>query len=84
MWRFELNDYPADRLSALNFTDPLARADDAVVQPGRSSSEDQRRELEAAIDGLLARTGTTTSPWSGVARRLCDPQFDPERRRAAA
>src|SRR5262245_12353746 len=57
MWRFASNGYPADRLHAVDFTDPLARADDAVAQAGRSSSEDQRRELEAAIDSALARTG---------------------------
>jgi pimeloyl-ACP methyl ester carboxylesterase len=68
LWRFESNGYPAERLYAFNFTDPLARADDAVAQPGRSSSEDQRRELEAAIDGMLARTGGTRVALVGSSR----------------
>jgi hypothetical protein len=42
---------------ALNFTDPLARTDDAVAQQGRSSTEDQRRELGEAIKALKLRTG---------------------------
>jgi pimeloyl-ACP methyl ester carboxylesterase len=68
LWRFESNGYPADRLHAFNFTDPLARADDAVAQAGRSSSEDQRRELEAAIDGMLARTGASRVALVGSSR----------------
>ena len=42
---------------AINFTDPLARTDDAVAQPNRSSTEDQRRELGDAIKELKRRTG---------------------------
>jgi pimeloyl-ACP methyl ester carboxylesterase len=57
LWRFESNGYPRDRLVAFNFTDPLARSDDAVPQPDRSSTEDQLRELTAAIDATLMRTG---------------------------
>jgi hypothetical protein len=36
LWRMESNSVPRDRLAALNFTDPLARADDKVEQPNRS------------------------------------------------
>ena len=36
LWRMESNGVPRDRLAALNFTDPLARADDKVEQPNRS------------------------------------------------
>jgi pimeloyl-ACP methyl ester carboxylesterase len=57
LWRFESNGYPRDRMLAFNFTDPLARADDAVAEKGRSSTEDQLRELTAAIEALRARTG---------------------------
>ena len=53
---------------AINFTDPLARADDAVAQPGRSSSADQLRELNAAIDAVLARTGATRVALVGSSR----------------
>src|SRR5258708_34368516 len=43
LWRFESNGYPRERMHAFNFTDPLARADDAVAEKGRSSTEDQLR-----------------------------------------
>jgi pimeloyl-ACP methyl ester carboxylesterase len=59
LWRFESNGYPSDRLTAFNFTDPLARSDDAVPQPGRSSTEDQLHELTAVIDAALTRTNAT-------------------------
>lgn len=57
IWRMESNGIPRNRLMALNFTDPLARSDDAVAQQGRSSAEDQRRELGEAIAELKKRTG---------------------------
>ena len=57
VWRFESNDWPADRLFAINFTDPLARAVDAEAQPGRSSTGDQMRELAALVESVKARTG---------------------------
>src|SRR5690242_4777553 len=52
LWRMESNGIARDRMVAINFIDPLARADDSVAQPGRSSSEDQRRELGEAIAAL--------------------------------
>src|SRR6266436_7650606 len=57
-WRMESNGVPRDRMFAINFTDPLARTDDSVPQPNRSSTEDQRRELGEAIKQLQRRTGT--------------------------
>jgi pimeloyl-ACP methyl ester carboxylesterase len=57
LWRMESNGVPRNRLMALNFADPLARTDDAVAQQGRSSTEDQRRELGEAIKALKLRTG---------------------------
>jgi hypothetical protein len=56
LWRMESNGISHDRMSAINFTDPLARTDDAVAQPDRSSTEDQRRELGDAIKELKRRT----------------------------
>src|SRR5258708_31195516 len=56
-WRMESHGVPRDRLFAINFTDPLARTDDTVPQPHRSSTEDQRRELGDAIKELQRRTG---------------------------
>jgi len=57
LWRFESNGWPRDRLRALDFTDPLARDDDAVAQPMRSSSEDAWREMAAEVAALRGRTG---------------------------
>ncbi len=57
LWRMESNGVPRDRLLAINFTDPLARADDTRPEPNKSSTEDQRRELGAAIQELKRRTG---------------------------
>jgi lipase/lipase (class 2) len=57
LWRMESNGIARDRLFAINFTDPQARADDAVPEPNRSSTQDQRRELGDAIKELKRRTG---------------------------
>src|SRR6267154_2879294 len=57
LWRMESNGVPRERMFAINLTDPLARTDDKVEQPGRSSTEDQRRELSDAIKELKRRTG---------------------------
>ncbi|MBR1209573.1 hydrolase [Bradyrhizobium sp. JYMT SZCCT0180] len=57
LWRMESNGVPHERMFAINFTDPLARSDDKVEQPNRSSTEDQRRELAEAIKELKRRTG---------------------------
>lgn len=57
LWRMESNGVSRDRLMAINFTDPLARSDDAVEQPNRSSTTQQRRELGEAIAELKRRTG---------------------------
>src|SRR3954454_11257789 len=57
LWRMESNGVPRERMFAINFTDPLARTDDKVEQPNRSSTEHQRRELGEAIKELKRRTG---------------------------
>jgi pimeloyl-ACP methyl ester carboxylesterase len=57
LWRMESNRVPRERMFAINFTDPLARTDDSVPQPNRSSTQDQRRELGEAIKELQRRTG---------------------------
>jgi pimeloyl-ACP methyl ester carboxylesterase len=59
LWRMESNGIARDRLMAINFTDPLSRSDDAVEQPNRSSTTQQRRELGEAIAELKRRTGAT-------------------------
>ncbi len=68
LWRMESNGVPRARMSAINFTDPLARNDDAVAQPNRSSTEDQRRELNEAIKALKERTGAARIALVGSSR----------------
>jgi pimeloyl-ACP methyl ester carboxylesterase len=68
IWRMESNGVPRDRMFAINFTDPLARTDDKVEQPGRSSTEDQRRELSDAIKELKRRTGAARVALVGNSR----------------
>src|SRR5882757_9013894 len=67
-WRMESNGVPRDRMLAINFTDPLARTDDAVAQPNRSSTEGQRRELAEAIKELKRRTGAARVALVGNSR----------------
>jgi pimeloyl-ACP methyl ester carboxylesterase len=57
LWRMESNGVPRERMFAINFTDPLARSDDTKLEPNKSSTEDQRRELGDAIRELKRRTG---------------------------
>jgi len=68
LWRMESNGVPRDRMLAINFTDPLARSDDSVAQPNRSSTEDQRRELGEAIRELKRRTGAARVALVGNSR----------------
>src|ERR1700753_1738918 len=68
LWRMESNGVARDRMSAINFTDPLARNDDAVAQPNRSSTEDQRRELGDAIKALKQTTGASRVALVGNSR----------------
>lgn len=68
LWRMESNGIARDRMLAINFTDPLARTDDAVAQPNRSSTEDQRRELGEAIRQLKRRTGASRVALVGNSR----------------
>jgi pimeloyl-ACP methyl ester carboxylesterase len=68
LWRMESNGVPRDRMLAISFTDPLARADDKVEQPNRSSTEDQRRELGEAVKELQRRTGAARIALVGNSR----------------
>jgi pimeloyl-ACP methyl ester carboxylesterase len=65
LWRMESNGIPRNRMFAINFTDPLARTDDKVPQPNRSSTEDQRRELGEAMQ---RRTGASRVALVGNSR----------------
>jgi pimeloyl-ACP methyl ester carboxylesterase len=68
LWRMESNGVPRERVLAINFTDPLARSDDKVEQPNRSSTEDQRRELGEAVKELQRRTGSARIALVGNSR----------------
>ncbi|UQR63822.1 hydrolase [Bradyrhizobium sp. C-145] len=68
LWRMESNGIARDRMAAINFTDPLARSDDKVEQANRSSTEDQRSELTAAIADLKRRTGASRVALVGSSR----------------
>src|SRR4029078_12951183 len=68
IWRMESNGVARDRMFAINFTDPLARADDTRPEPNKSSTEDQRRELGDAIQGLKRRTGASRVALVGNSR----------------
>ena len=57
LWRFESNGWPRDRLFALDLPYPQARDDDTKEQQGRSSTSEQRDQLAAKIDRVLAATG---------------------------
>lgn len=57
LWRFESNGWPRERLHALDLPYPLARDDDRVPQPGRSSSAEHAAALAAEVDRVLALTG---------------------------
>lgn len=68
LWRFEINDWPIDRLVAFNFTDPLSRNDDTVAMPGRSGTADQLRELSSVVRATLVRTGASRVALIGSSR----------------
>jgi pimeloyl-ACP methyl ester carboxylesterase len=68
LWRMESNGIARDRMMAINFTNPTARTDDTVEQANRSSTEDQRRELAAAIAELKRRTGAARVALVGNSR----------------
>lgn len=57
VWRFETNGWPRDRLVALDAPNPLARDDDAVAQPARTSTEEHMKWLSTEVDRVLARSG---------------------------
>jgi pimeloyl-ACP methyl ester carboxylesterase len=68
LWRMESNGVPRERMMAISFTDPLARTDDKVEQPNRSSTEDRRRELGDAVKELKQRTGASRIALVGNSR----------------
>ncbi|MEZ2298891.1 alpha/beta fold hydrolase [Variovorax sp. RCC_210] len=59
IWRFESNGWPAERLFAFDQPNPLARDDDAVAQPGRSSTGESAAFLKANVEQVLKATGAS-------------------------
>ncbi|MEJ7688677.1 MAG: alpha/beta fold hydrolase, partial [Variovorax sp.] len=59
LWRFESNGWPRERLFAVDQPYPLARDDDAVAQPGRSSTADSMDFLKAEVERVLKLTGAS-------------------------
>ena len=68
LWRFEANGWPRDRLMAVSLPDPVARVDDAVPQPNRSSSAEQTERVAAHVAELRARTGAARVALIGNSR----------------
>lgn len=67
-WRFESNDYPSDRLFAVDLRFPTARDADDVPQPGTSSTTDVRDQLAAFVAEVRARTGAAKVVLVGSSR----------------
>lgn len=57
IWRFESNGWPRERLHAFDVRYPLARDDDTREQPGRTSTEENRRALADAVARVREATG---------------------------
>jgi len=57
IWRFESNGWPRERLIALDQPMPLARDDDNVAQPGRSSTAESMAFLKTNVERVLRETG---------------------------
>jgi pimeloyl-ACP methyl ester carboxylesterase len=56
LWRFEANGYKRNQLHAVDFVYPNARREDARPEPFRSSTEDQTKQLAAAVAEVLKAT----------------------------
>ncbi|MDM0105573.1 twin-arginine translocation pathway signal [Variovorax sp. J22R24] len=59
IWRFESNGWPRERLFAVDQPFPLARDDDTVAQPGRSSTAESMAFLKVQVDHVLKSTGAS-------------------------
>ncbi|MEJ8838501.1 alpha/beta fold hydrolase [Ramlibacter sp. AN1133] len=59
LWRFESNGWPRDRLFAPDQPYPLAREDDRVEQPGRSSTTQHMEFLRDEVEKALKATGAS-------------------------
>jgi triacylglycerol lipase len=68
IWLFESNDYPADKLFAVRFSHPNARANDTVEEVNRSSTTDATAELRAFVTRVLIETHSSKVALIGSSR----------------
>ncbi len=59
IWRFESNDYPSDRIFALDIPHPGAPEDNAVPEKNRSTTKEAAIALSRLVDTVLKKTGST-------------------------
>ena len=57
VWRFESQGWSRDRLHVIDLPYPLARDDDSVAQPGRTSTAEHMAYLKSEVDKVLRTTG---------------------------
>src|SRR5258706_95082 len=69
VWRFESNGWPRERLFALDAAYPLARADDAKPQEGRTSTAEHMALLAAEVERVRKLTGAQKVVLVGNSRR---------------
>lgn len=56
IWRFEANGYKRNQLFAIDFSNPVALADDSKIQPFRSSTTEAMKELAAYVAQVRKET----------------------------
>ena len=59
LWRFEANGWPTSRLHAIDVPYPSARGNDAVAQPGTTSTAEHMAYLKSEVEAVLQRTGAS-------------------------
>lgn len=59
LWRFEANGYPSSRLHAIDVPYPSARGNDALAQPGTTSTAEHMAYLKSEVEAVLKRSGAS-------------------------
>lgn len=68
IWRFESNGYDRKLLTAIDFTPPVAPADDTKPQPNRSTTTDEAAQLSAEVARVLIESGASKVALVGNSR----------------
>ena len=68
IWLFESNNYPADKLFAVRFSHPNARANDTLEESNRSSTAYATAELSAFVTHVLRETHSSKVALIGSSR----------------